>query len=341
MKNLLVICGGQSPEHSISVRSAKNILNALDASRYQITLIGISKEGSWTLLRPNQLGDEIDSSGEMVTITPGSEELLQSNGQSLGKFDVAFPILHGPNGEDGTMQGLLKLLNIPFVGPDVLGSAVSMDKDITKRLLADAEIGVAKWRLIRRGDEIPSYDDIKEELGNVLFVKPANMGSSVGVHRVSSSDHWEDAIRDALSYDRRVLVEESVEGRELECAVLGNDHPQASGVGEVQSGNFYSFNEKYDASSEAQVVIPAEIDDIHMPKLKETAIKAYRALDCQGMARVDMFLTDEGRIYVNEVNTIPGFTSISMYPKLWEEAGLRYSDLLDRLIALAMERHNK
>lgn len=339
MKNLLVICGGQSPEHAISVRSAKNILNALDASKYNVTLIGISKEGFWTLLTPDQLDGEINSHGKRVTIVPGSDEFLQASGHSLGKFDAAFPILHGPNGEDGTMQGLLKLMNVPFVGPGVLGSAVSMDKDITKRLLADAQINVAKWRLIRRGDEIPSYDDLKSELGSVLFVKPANMGSSVGVHRVSSSDQWDEAILDALNYDRRVLVEESVNGRELECAVRGNDHPQASGVGEVQSGNFYSFEEKYDAASEAQVVIPAQIDDLHIPKLKETAIKAYRALDCQGMSRVDMFLTDDGKIYVNEVNTIPGFTSISMYPKLWEEADVEYSELLDQLIDFAIERH--
>lgn len=338
MKNLLVLCGGQSPEHRISIRSAKNILNALDHTKYDVTIIGISRKGSWRLIRSEDLSDEIKNQGEEVIINPGSEECFSCNGKTLGRFDVVFPILHGPNGEDGTIQGLLKLLEIPFVGPDVLGSAISMDKDVTKRLLVEAGIKVADWILIRSGEDIPDFIDVSNQLGVVVFVKPANMGSSVGVHRVSSQAEWEFAVRDALTYDRRVLIEKSIEGRELECAVLGNEKPKASGVGEVRSGNFYSYEEKYDASSEAQIDIPANIDPQYLSKLQEVALRAYKALDCQGLSRVDMFLTNSGEVLVNEVNTMPGFTSISMYPKLWEEAGLSYADLLDELIEYAAEK---
>ncbi|MEP1033299.1 D-alanine--D-alanine ligase family protein [Ekhidna sp.] len=337
MKNLLVLCGGQSPEHEISIRSARNILKALNYSKYNVTIIGISKSGSWRLISLEDMGERIESQGEIVTILPGGTDCFYSGENSLGKFDVIFPILHGPNGEDGTVQGLFRLLKIPFVGPDVLGSAVSMDKDMTKRLLRDSGIKVADWILISKGEKLPLYNDVQNRLGDVVFVKPANMGSSVGVHRVSGIEEWELAVLDALKYDRKVLVERSVAGRELECAVLGNDSPKASGVGEVRSGNFYSFDEKYDASSGAEIDIPAKIDERYLPDLKQTAILAYKSLDCKGMSRVDMFLTLEGEIFVNEVNTIPGFTSISMYPKLWEEAGLSYPDLLDELIELAMQ----
>lgn len=339
MTNLIILCGGQSPEHEISIRSTKNILKALDQSRYKVTIIGISKEGSWRLLDDlSQLDETLDSVGKEVTIIPGSNEPFFCNGESLGVVDVIFPVLHGPNGEDGTIQGLLSLLRIPFVGPGVLGSSASMDKDVTKRLLRDSRINVADWILLRRGDEIPKFSIVESELGSVVFVKPANMGSSVGVHRVTNSKEWKDAIEDAFTYDRKVLVERLVEGKELECAVLGNETPMASGVGEVQSGNFYSYEEKYDSSSVAEIQIPAKIDEKYLIDLKDTAIRAYQSLDCEGMSRVDMFLTESGDIYVNEINTIPGFTNISMYPKLWEQEGMSYADLLDRLIELAMNR---
>ena len=316
MTHLLILCGGQSPEHSISIRSTRNILSAIDRNKYDLTIVGISQMGNWWLVSEEELQDTILDEGRAVNIYPGSEAPIQVQDASLPAIDVVFPLLHGPNGEDGTIQGLLKLLGLPFVGPAHLSSAVCMDKEMTKRILRDAGILVAPWEVIRKGDEIPS----------------------VGVHRVSSEDEWRTAIEDALKYDRKVLVEQSISGRELECAVLGNEHPKASGVGEVQSGNFYSYSEKYDDSSEAQTVIPANIDPTHVPNLQKTAIAAYKALDCQGMSRVDMFITEEGQIFINEVNTIPGFTSISMYPKLWEEAGIPYAELIDQLITLAMER---
>ncbi|WP_420318646.1 D-alanine--D-alanine ligase family protein [Ekhidna sp.] len=338
MKNLLVVCGGQSPEHSISIRSAKNILNALDRNKYHITLIGITQKGEWRMIQEDELGDTITNQGDVVSIVPGKAEFLMCENRSIGKFDVVFPILHGPNGEDGTVQGLFSLLQIRFVGPGVLSSSIAMDKDVTKRLLQESDIKVAPWRLLTKGDKVPGYYDIVDDLGEVVFVKPANMGSSVGVHRVENEKEWSVAIADAFKYDRRVLVEQSIIGRELECAVLGNNQPKATGVGEVRSGDFYSFDEKYAETSDAEIIIPAEIDRKYLPALKETAIQAYKTLCCEGMSRVDMFLTHAGEIYVNEVNTIPGFTSISMYPKLWEEEGLGYSELLDQLIDLSIER---
>lgn len=338
MKNILILCGGQSPEHEISIRSTRNILNALDRSKYSISLIGISQTGQFRFITEDELGDRIGSQGKEVTIHPGSLDCFKVEETGLGVFDLVFPILHGPNGEDGTIQGLLKLLRIPFAGSSVLGSAVSMDKDITKCLLRDAGIKVANWVLVRKGNTIPSYEEIAKRLGEVVFVKPANMGSSVGVHRVASESEWKDSIADALSFDTKVLVEESVKGKELECAILGNEHPEASGVGEVQSGDFYSFEEKYTAGSTAEIVIPANIDAKYLPELRAIAIKAYQTLNCEGMSRVDMFLTAQGDILVNEVNAIPGFTNISMFPKLWEQEGLSYSALLDKLIDLGIQR---
>ncbi len=341
MKNLLILCGGQSPEHEISLRSTRNVLNAIDSTKYNVLLVGISKKGEWRHVeRTDIAGDEITTQGKVLSISPGAKEPFNVNGKSIGMVDVIFPILHGPNGEDGTIQGLIRLLNIPFVGPDVLGSSASMDKDVTKRLLRDSGIKVADWILIQKGGEIPSYNKVKDTLGGVVFVKPANMGSSVGVSRVSDSEEWLSAVDDAFKYDRKVLVERQIEGKELECAVLGNDSPKATIVGEVLSGNFYSYEEKYDSSSVAEVSIPAQIDERYFDDLKTTAIEAYRSLNCEVMSRVDMFLTTQGDIYVNEINTIPGFTSISMYPKLWEYEGVQYSELLDQLIDLSIERHN-
>ena len=337
MERILVLCGGQSPEHPISIRSCKNILSAIDRERYAVSIVGITKEGEWRLLDDSDLVAEITSQGSLVEIRPGRRDCFWSHGESLGYFDAVFPVLHGPNGEDGTIQGLLELLQIPYVGTGVVSSSVTMDKDFTKRLLRDAGINVARWKSIFQYDPIPSYDMIAEELGSILFVKPSNMGSSVGVHRVSNNTEWIAAVEDAFLYDQKVLVEESISGRELECAVIGNGNPEASGLGEVRSGDFYSFDEKYDASSEAKVIIPADLGAVEVRDLRDVALSTYKALGCRGLSRVDMFLNDDGKVYVNEVNTMPGFTSISMYPKLWEEEGLSYTALIDRLIQLAKE----
>ena len=285
----------------------------------------------------DELTAEIEINGKPILIKPGLEDCFWSDGVSLGSFDVVFPVLHGPNGEDGTIQGLLKLLNIPVVGCGVLSSAVSMDKDTTKRLLEAAGIGVSRWMLLRRNQTLPSLAMVQNELSEVLFVKPSNMGSSVGVHRVTNEEEWQEALEDAFKYDHRVLVEEEIVGREVECAVLGNDDPIASGIGEVSSGNFYSYDEKYDDTSTAELTIPANVEAELLGKLQSVAVQAYKVLQCAGLSRVDMFIAPSGRIYVNEVNTMPGFTSISMYPKLWEQEGLSYSDLVSTLISLALE----
>ncbi|MEO1253383.1 MAG: D-alanine--D-alanine ligase family protein [Bacteroidota bacterium] len=338
MKNLLILCGGQSPEHVISIRSTKNVLGAIDRTKYQVMIIGISELGEWRLLKEDELANTVTSQeGSPVTIHPGYDHCFFCDSQPLSRPDVVFPVLHGPNGEDGAIQGMLRLLGLPFVGSGILGSAACMDKDVTKRLLRDSGIQVADWILIHKGEKVPDYNVIAKQLGKVVFVKPANMGSSVGVHRVSNETEWVNGIKDALIYDQKVLVERNVTGRELECGVLGNDSPVTTGVGEVRSGNFYSYTEKYDGDSQAEIVIPADIDSKFLSILKETALKAYRTLNCNGMSRVDMFLTPDGKVYVNEINTIPGFTSISMYPKLWEKEGISYSDLIDRLIELAIE----
>ncbi len=337
MKNLMLICGGQSPEHEISLRSAKNVLTALDRNKYAVQVIGISKAGGWYALEEEELNATIGKNSREVTLVPGRSDCFQSVNGSLGRIDIVFPLLHGPNGEDGAIQGMLKLLNVPFVGTGVLGSAVCMDKDIAKRILKHEGIPVANWKLLTREDTIPAYNDISDKLGIVVYVKPANMGSSVGVHTVSSKEQWKAAVADAFTYDRKVIVEEKLFGRELECAVSGNETPEASGVGEVISGDLYSYEEKYADTSTAQTIIPATVSDEELDRLRTTAIKAYKALNCFGLSRVDMFLNETGEVYVNEVNTIPGFTSISMYPKLWLESGITYAALLDRLVDLAIE----
>jgi len=335
MKRLLVLCGGQSPEHSISIRSCKNILRAIDRDKYSITLVGITVTGTWILTDESELDEEIKVNGKYIEIRPGYQDSLWCHGESLGYFDAAFPVLHGPNGEDGSIQGLLQLLGIPFVGPGVLSSSICMDKEVTKRLLKEAGIAVARWTTLYPDDEI-SFEEVKERFDLPVYVKPANMGSSVGVHKVIDQESWNKAINDAFKYDHKVLVEQSVVGREVECAVLGNFDARASGVGEVLADNFYSYDEKYADSSQANVVIPAKMEEEYLLTLKDTALKSYKALNCEGMSRVDMFLTSSGEVIVNEVNTIPGFTSISMYPKLWAQEGLDYPDLLDKLIQLAM-----
>jgi len=339
MQNLILLCGGNSPEHEISMRSAKNILKALDREKYVVQVIGISKKGQWFLLDEKNLGASVPDEGLMVSIRPGTRDCFYTSKSSLGDVDVIFPILHGPNGEDGSIQGLIQILDIPFVGPGILGSSICMDKELTKRILRQEGIDVAAWIMLRKGDMIPDFEDVATKLGSVVFVKPANMGSSVGVSRVTNKSDWSIAVKEAFRYDNKVLVEECLIGREMECAVLGNESPKASGVGEVKSGDVYSYDAKYDESSSAKVMIPAEVSNTELDALKSTAVDSYKALECGGLSRVDMFLDENGGVFVNEVNTMPGFTSISMYPKLWENEGLGYTELINQLIELAIANH--
>lgn len=335
MKKLRVglIFGGESAEHEVSVMSARNVRVALDEAKYEPVLIKIDRSGVWHLV-----GD-FDDAGQELAALPGRGALLVRETSEELALDAAFPILHGPMGEDGTVQGLLELAKIPYVGPGVLGSAVGMDKDIMKRLLRDAGLGVADCVTVTSGNV--DADEIIEQLGLPLFVKPANMGSSVGVSKVDTAETLKPAVLEALRYDTKVLVESAIVGDEIECAVLGNANPQASTIGRVvpQSASFYSYDAKYVDSDGALLEIPAKLPEDVMEQARQTALLAYQVLGCEGMTRVDMFAQKDGSLVINEINTIPGFTNISMYPKLWEASGLGYTDLITRLLELALERH--
>jgi D-alanine-D-alanine ligase len=349
-KNVALIFGGKSPEHEISVISARNIFKAIDSHQYQVTLIGISQQGKWFLENPadHQQSDfVIGKKGKPLFLMPGYDygqiRLLES-GAELPDIDVVFPITHGPNGEDGTLQGLLSHLNLPFVGPDVLGSSVAMDKDFCKRLFIQAGIKCAPGVVLHNHQRAGiHYQEIVNQLGNILFIKPANMGSSIGVSKAKDEKSFFKAIDDAFQFDTKILVEKAIVGRELECAVLGNEYPEASGVGEIfMEKGFYDFEAKYVSADEAKLYIPArDVSESALSKIRETAIKAFRCLGLEGMSRVDVFLTPDEEVIVNEVNTLPGFTSISMYPKLWEASGIPYSELINRLLSLAIDRQKR
>ena len=317
-----------------------------------MVLLGIDKQGQWHvndasqyLLNANDPSRiALNPSDVSVATVPGVIEgqfIDAGNAQSLAQIDVVFPIVHGTLGEDGSLQGMLRMANLPFVGSDVLGSAACMDKDVTKRLLRDAGLHIAPFvTLTRANRDKHSFASISAQLGLPLFVKPANQGSSVGVSKVSSEAQYAEAVRLAFEFDHKVVVEQGIKGREIECAVLGNDFPQASTCGEVVlNSDFYSYDTKYIDDKGAQVVVPADIDPAINDKIRAIAIEAYQALGCCGMARVDVFLTPENDVVINEINTLPGFTNISMYPKLWQASGLGYTDLITRLIELALERH--
>ena len=346
--------GGRSAEHEVSLQSAKNVIESLDKKKYEPVLIGIDKEGRWFL---NENSIQLLNSGDprliqlsdrqheiAITPTGSNSQLISLHEKSrFPKIDIIFPVLHGPYGEDGTIQGLAKLANIPCVGPGILGSAVGMDKDVMKRLLRDAGIPNARFvTLLAMNRDRVSYDALKAKLGHTLFIKPANMGSSVGISKVRNEAEFQHAIKLAFNYDVKVIVEEEIKGREIECAILGNDNPIASVPGEIiPSAEFYSYQAKYIDEDGAALSIPARLPEHLVKQVQDLALQAFRVLECQGMSRVDIFLTPDDKLYVNEINTIPGFTKISMYPKLWEHSGISYSELVDKLIQLAIEDHEK
>jgi D-alanine-D-alanine ligase len=349
-----VLFGGKSAEHEVSLQSARSIVNALDKNKYEVTLIGIGKDGKWYLndtskallesKNPKLL--KLNSASENVTLVPGSggNQLVTIGGsQPARSVDVVFPVLHGTYGEDGTVQGLLKLAGVPFVGPSVLGSAIGMDKDVVKRLLKEAGIPVARGFAFKRSEiKKISFDSIVSQIGLPVFVKPANAGSSVGVSKVTSAAEFASAVAKAFRYDSKIIVEEGIDGRELECSVLGNEDPIASVPGEViPQHEFYSYEAKYIDQNGANLKIPASLPAETVKRIQELAVKTFQVLCCEGMARVDMFLTKDDRLLINEINTIPGFTNISMYPKLWEATGMPFPELLDRLIQLAIERFER
>ncbi len=350
-----VICGGQSAEHEVSLQSAQNIVSALDRKRFDIMVIGIDRQGRWQVFDGDDflihaddperiaLGRPLynDYNNNVLIPGPGGARLVDTgNGRTLADPDVVFPIVHGTGGEDGALQGLLRTAGIAFVGSDVAASAIAMDKDIAKRLLRAAGLAVAPFRAFdARTAATASFARLTAELGGPLFVKPTNQGSSVGVSRVDDAAALAPALAHALAFDHKVLVEAAMTGREIECAVLGNADAKASVCGEIvlESG-FYSYAAKY-IDANAGVVVPADINATTSEAIRRIAVAAFHTLGCAGLARVDFFLTADGRIIVNEVNTLPGFTRISMYPKLWAASGLSYPALVTRLVELALERH--
>lgn len=338
---LALIFGGRSTEHEISILSATSIFSQLDKERYEVLLLKIDIQGQWFLVNGDQLTTEDATQISVSAGNPKARIHSIENGTVLGEIDVAFPVLHGTFGEDGTIQGFLKVLNVPFVGCDVLASSACIDKAYTKKLLVQAGVQVSPGVIVTKGDDV-SFEEIEAKFGLPLFVKPANLGSSVGVHKVGNREEFETGLADALRYDTKVLVEQNIVGREIECAVLGNENPEASLPGEIiLNSEFYSFESKYVDGKSSGTQIPAELPDHIVQRIREIALKGYRALGCEGMARVDFFLTADEQLIINEINTIPGFTKISMYPKMWEATGLPYTQLLDRLIELALERHQR
>lgn len=344
-----LLFGGRSVEHEVSVRSATNIAAALDRSKYEVIPIGIAPSGVWLVpTRPEQFFEagmvRAEDGTVVVPVRDGDAVAIRAlDGAVLAHIDVMFPIVHGTNGEDGTLQGLLELLQVPYVGAGVVGSAVGMDKDVMKRLLKEATIPIAAFRTLRSHEAWqPRVESLARELGLPAFVKPANLGSSVGVRKAKTIDELREAVAFAFQFDTKVIIEEAVVGREIECSVLGNGTLQASVPGEViPTHDFYSYEAKYLDDNGAVLEMPAKLDAATIERVQELAKQTFVVLECSGLARVDFFLREDGELLVNEINTLPGFTNISMYPKLFALSGVAYAALLDRLLELAFERHRE
>jgi D-alanine-D-alanine ligase len=346
-----IIFGGRSGEHEVSLVSAASVIRALDPDKYEAVLIGIGKDGRWFLGSPAQkMLPEVLRQGQRVMLSadPNVAALMPLEERASGtqRVDVIFPVLHGTYGEDGTVQGLLELAGLPYVGSGVIGSAVGMDKDMQKRLFQQARLPVGEFLAILRSEWEKEREQVLRAVGKKfrfpLFVKPATLGSSVGMSKVHKREELPAALDLAAEFAQKILVERNIRGREIEVSVLGNDEPQASIPGEIiPHREFYDYTAKY-LEDGTRLEIPAKLSRSQVKRFQEHAVRAFRCLECRGMARVDFFLEKpSGRIYVNEVNTIPGFTSISMYPKLWEASGIGYRDLIDRLIELALAEHRE
>ncbi len=342
-KKVAILYGGRSVEHGVSVNSARNIFEFIDKERFEPLPIGISKSGQWFLTQ-----------GVTKDITQGKALGLILDAQSPGfilissgdrvKADVVFPVLHGTDGEDGSIQGMIKAMDLPMVGTGVLGSAVSMNKIVAKMLLKNAGLPVTNFLAYHytQQEEI-SFNKIKKELGLPFMVKSASLGSSVGVTKVSEESGFEKAIEEAFRYDDALLIEEFIIGREIECAILGNTPPEASNPGEIvinKKYEFYTFDAKYVDPEAVRIDVPADLNKKTADKIREVCVKAYQALYCEDFSRVDLFLTEDGSIYINEINTIPGFTNSSMYPMMWKERGVSFTDLISKLLDLAEQRYD-
>ena len=357
-----LIFGGRSGEHEVSLRSARSVMAAIDHIKYEVVPIGITKEGHWTLSEVELLeaGDEPLQPAALLG-DPSQRALMQVRHEgdrvtlpNVAELDLIFPILHGPYGEDGTMQGLLELANLPYVGSGVVGSAVAMDKVIFKKVMQAESLPILPYLLLLRSewnqDPGRTIEQVESALDYPVFTKPANLGSSVGICKCDNRVELEAGLAEAARFDRRLVIEQGIDAREIECSVLGNDNPIASIAGEIlPSRDFYSYQAKYQDEGEdaSGLLIPAPISDEMMAQVQAWAVQAYKAIDCADLARVDFLLEKEGqrgeppRLFINEINTIPGFTSISMYPKLWQASGISYPELIDRLIELALERYGE
>lgn len=343
-KTVAILYGGRSVEHGVSVNSAKNVYEFLDKSKFELMTIGISRSGQWYLTMGVQREIDRGKALGLILDPHNAGFTLLASGDRI-KVDIVFPVLHGTDGEDGSIQGMLKALDIPMVGTGVLGSAISMNKIVAKRLLKDAGVPVARFMTFnyREQDSI-SYETIVENLGSPFMVKAASLGSSVGVSKVKKKEDLEPAVKEAFAYDREILIEEYIHGREIECAILGNNPPEASNPGEIiisDKYEFYTFDAKYVDGKAVKIEVPARLDKEIIEQIRTLSVKAYEVLHGEDFARVDLFVTKEGGIYVNEINTIPGFTNSSMYPMMWRERGLKFQDLITRLIRLGFERHQQ
>ena len=349
--SVCVLFGGMSPEHEVSLRSAESVLNNIDHDKYNVFPVGITKDGDWILytgtdysLLPTGEWKSYPENRRAAISPVRGQGLLSFEGDCVvrERIDVVFPVLHGENGEDGTMQGLLQMAGIPYVGPHVAASAVAMDKTLTKLVCDQAGVPQAAWQLVRSADLEHRMDHIMDSLEKrfayPMFVKPAGTGSSVGVSKARDREGLQSALLAASAYDKKILVEEFIHGREVEVAVMGNDSPVASVCGEIDSGvDFYDYDAKY-VTDTSTAYIPARIPEDVEEQVRDAAVKVYSAIGCQGLSRVDFFVTYEGnRVVFNEINTLPGFTSISMYPKLFAASGIPYSQLIDELLKLALE----
>ncbi|MBG9913301.1 D-alanine--D-alanine ligase [Bacillus xiamenensis] len=349
--SLGLVYGGKSAEHNVSLQTALAVTKALNTEKFDIHPIYITEEGEW--LRGEKLTEPVsnvkmlqfEQNAKTFLPTSLNESMFPQPASADEKIDVVFPLLHGPNGEDGTMQGLLELLNIPYVGNGVLASAAGMDKVMMKDVFAQAGLAQAKHLSFNKKDYEKTTQDSLEQVEQVLgypcFVKPANMGSSVGISKCRSKKELQAAFNLAFQYDRRVVVEEGVVGREIEIGVLGNDEPKCSVVGEIApKTDFYDYKAKYE-DGDTDLIIPASVSDEEYKKIQEMAIKAFKAIDGSGLVRADFFLTEEGEVLINEVNTMPGFTPFSMFPLLWKHTGVEYPELIEKLVSLAIERHQE
>jgi len=352
-----VLYGGRSGEHDVSRCSAASVIKYIDKSKYEVIAIGIDHDGKWHVQDSPEIAEDKDF-GSVLTLNKtgnwfvnhyerdGKLFLFEAKSHKEISVDVVFPVVHGTFCEDGTLQGLLELAMVPYVGADVIGSAIGMDKDVAKRLLRDAGIPVVDWIKIVKNQWDAAKKIIMNKIVNEIsfpcFIKPCNAGSSVGITKVKGPDFLEKAIDDAFLWDNKILIEKGINAREIEFSVIGNDNPESSTPGEIKPKHeFYSYEAKYIDSNGAELLIPAVIDSDLVAIMKDTAVRGYSVLCCSGMARVDFFLEkDSNQFYINEINTLPGFTNISMYPKLWENSGINYSSLLEKLIGLAFERRN-